>query len=142
MEIAFFNYLLFAGQILLAILLGGILGWQRERIGKSAGPRTYALVSAGSALFTILSTQAFGFAEPARVAAQIVTGIGFLCAGLIIHRDGGIVDGLTSAAGVWTVAAIGMAVGVGWYVEAVIVTFLLLLVLIFDDNKIVKRKKR
>ena len=137
----FFSYLIFSGQILLAIILGGILGWQRERIGKSAGPRTYALVSAGSALFTILSLQAFGLNEPARVAAQIVTGIGFLCAGLIIHKDGGVIDGLTTAAGVWTVAAVGMAVGVGWYWEAVIVTFLLLLVLVFDDNKLVKRRR-
>ncbi len=136
----FFNYLIFAGQILLAILLGGILGWQREKIGKSAGPRTYALVSAGSALFTILSLQAFGLNEPARVAAQIVTGVGFLCAGLIIHKDGGAIDGLTTAAGVWAVAAIGMAVGVGWYVEAIIATLLLFLILVFDDNKLVKRK--
>jgi len=140
METIFLNYLIFAGQIFLAIILGGVLGWQRERIGKSAGPRTYALVSAGSALFTILSMQAFGFDEPARVAAQVVTGVGFLCAGLIIHKEGGIIDGLTTAAGVWAVAAVGMAVGAGWYWEATIATFLLLLVLIFDDNKLIKRK--
>jgi len=142
METAILNYLLFGGQMLLAILLGGVLGWQRERIGKAAGPRTYALVAAGSALFTILSLQGFGFAEPARVAAQIVTGIGFLGAGIIIHKDGGSVEGLTTAAGLWAVAAVGMAIGVGWYGEATIATVLLLLVLVVDDNKLVKRKSR
>ncbi len=136
------DYLIFTGQILLAILLGGALGWQRERIGKSAGPRTYALVSAGSALFTILSIQAFAFADPSRVAAQIITGVGFLGAGVIIHREGGVVEGLTTAAGLWAVAAIGMAVGVGWFYEAVIASVLLLLVLIINDNKLVGRKQQ
>ncbi len=141
METTILNYIIFTGQILLAILLGGVLGWQRERIGKSAGPRTYALVSAGSALFTLLSVQAFGLGDPARVAAQIITGIGFLGAGIIIHREGGTVEGLTTAAGLWAVAAIGMAIGVGWQVEAIIVTVLLFLILVVDDNKLVKRKE-
>ena len=136
------DYLIFTSQILLAIVLGGILGWQRERIGKSAGPRTYALVSSGSALFTMLSLYGFGIAEPARIAAQIVTGIGFLGAGIIIHKNGGVVEGLTTAAGLWAVAAVGMAVGAGWFYEAIIVTFLLLLVLMLNDNKLVKKKKK
>jgi len=135
------EYLYFAGQILLAIFLGGFLGGQREKIGKSAGPRTYGLVSAGTALFTLLSLSAFGLGDPARVAAQVITGIGFIGAGVILHKHGGVVEGVTTAAGLWAVAAVGMAVGAGWYIQAIIVTFIMLLVLIIDDNKWVKRKK-
>jgi putative Mg2+ transporter-C (MgtC) family protein len=136
------EYLYFTGQILLAVLLGGILGWQREKIGKSAGPRTYGLVAAGSALFTMLSLAAFGAGDPARIAAQILTGIGFIGAGVIIHKDGGAIEGVTTAAGLWAVAAVGMAVGVGWYVQAIIATFIMLVVLILDDDKLVKRKNK
>ncbi len=135
------EYLYFTGQILLAVFLGGILGWQREKIGKSAGPRTYGLVTAGSALFTMLSLTGFGDGDPARIAAQILTGIGFIGAGVIIHKDGGAIEGVTTAAGLWAVAAIGMAIGVGWYIQAVIATFIMLIVLIVDDNKLVKKKK-
>ena len=135
-------YLFFASKMLLAILLGGALGWQREKIGKSAGPRTYALVCVGSALFTVLSLYGFGvMGDTARVAAQILTGIGFLGAGLIIHKDGATVSGLTTAAGLWVVAAVGMAIGVGWYIEATIVTLLILVVFVVDDNKLVKSRK-
>ena len=86
----------------------------------------------------------YGFAngEPTRVAAQILTGIGFLGAGIIIHKDGGTIEGLTTAAGLWAVSAIGMAVGIGWYGEAIIFTFLLLVVLMFNDNKWTKGKRR
>ncbi|MBT4120889.1 MAG: MgtC/SapB family protein [Candidatus Magasanikbacteria bacterium] len=142
METAILNYLIFAGQILLALFLGGILGWQREHIGKSAGPRTYGLVAAGAALFTMMSLYGFANGEPTRVAAQILTGIGFLGAGIIIHKDGGTIEGLTTAAGLWAVSAIGMAVGIGWYGEAIIFTFLLLVVLMFNDNKWTKGKRR
>jgi len=134
------QYLEFTLTILLAVMLGGILGWQRERIGKPAGPRTYALVCAGSALLTLLSAQAFLGGDPARIASQIVVGIGFLGAGLIIHRDGGIVEGLTTAAGLWVVAAIGIAVGAGWFVQAAIISVLLLIVLFIDDHKLLSKK--
>jgi len=136
------EYLYFTLQILLAIVLGGILGWQREKIGKPAGPRTYALVAAGSALFTLLSLSAFGTVNTVQVAAQIVTGVGFLGAGIIIHRDGGIVEGLTTAAGFWAAAAIGMAVGAGWLIQAGIATVLLLVILSIDDHKFLKKKKK
>ena len=89
-------------QTLLSLVLGGLVGWQRERWGKSAGSRTYALVAAGSTLFTILSLNAFS-SNPSQVAAQIVTGIGFLGAGSILHRENKI-EGLTTAAGLWIVA--------------------------------------
>ncbi|MFZ2189366.1 MAG: MgtC/SapB family protein [Candidatus Magasanikiibacteriota bacterium] len=136
------EYLYFTLQILLAIVLGGVLGWQREKIGKPAGPRTYALVAAGSALFTLLSLSAFGTVNTVQVAAQIVTGVGFLGAGIIIHRDGGIVEGLTTAAGFWAAAAIGMAVGAGWLIQAGIATLLLLIILSIDDHKFLRKKKR
>lgn len=109
-------------RLLLAALLGLILGLEREYIGKPAGMRTYALVSLGSALFTIISEFGFndtagaGF-DPSRVAAQIVTGIGFLGAGVIVLQ-GIKLRGVTTASGIWVSAAIGMAVGTGLYLIA------------------------
>jgi len=139
-------YLYFTGQLLLAIILGGVLGWQRIAVGKKAGPRTYALVSVGSALFTILSIHGFGGdATTSRVAAQIVTGIGFLGVGVIVHqqhRGEKIVVGLTTAAGLWAVAALGMAIGAGWIWESIIASFLMLLVLLFNENKFVDKKSK
>ena len=104
----------FTVQTLLALLLGGLVGFDRERRNMPAGVRTFMLVSVGSCIFTILSYYSFPGSDPARVAAQIVTGIGFLGAGVMIQRKG-TVYGLTSAAGVWTAAATGMAVGTGNY---------------------------
>ncbi len=128
--------LLFFWKIILSLLLGGIIGWQRQHIGKAAGFRTFALVSVGSTLFTLLSLQAFG-EETSRVAAQIITGIGFIGAGTIIHKKDSI-EGLTTAAGLWAIAAIGMAVGAGWYFESFIATCILFLILIFPDKKFIK----
>lgn len=105
-------------KILLSLLLGGLVGWERERRHMPAGARTFILVSVGSCIFTILSYQSFAGGDPARVAAQIVSGIGFLGAGVMIQRKGTIY-GLTSAAGIWAVAAVGMAVGTGNYFLAV-----------------------
>ncbi len=122
-----YPYLLFTGQMVLAAVLGGVIGWQREHMGKSAGFRTFALVAVGSALFTIMSISAFA-ADPARVAAQILTGIGFIGAGIIFHKKN-TVEGMTTAASFWAVAAIGMSIGVGWYMESIIATILVLLVL-------------
>ena len=129
------QYILFTTQILLSTLLGGLVGWPRERIGKAAGLRTYALVAMGATLFTILSREGFGqFGDP-RVAAEIVIGIGFLGAGTIIHRRGSI-DGLTTAAGLWAMAAVGMTIGIGWFVQSVIVTAIMLGVFLFQDKKL------
>lgn len=109
-------------QLVLAAILGGLLGFERERIGKSAGFRTYMLVCVGTTLFTIVSIYGFsqygGVIDPSRIAAQIITGIGFIGAGLIIFREGR-VEGLTTAAGLWIVAAIGMAIGVKFYFVAI-----------------------
>ncbi len=123
-------------HVILALFLGGALGWQRENWGKSAGPRTYALVAGGSALFTILSITAFG-SDMARIASQIVVGIGFLGAGTILHKENR-VEGLTTAAGLWMVAAIGMAVGVRYYILAIMVSVLSLGIFMFDDRKFKK----
>ncbi|MBI2444065.1 MAG: MgtC/SapB family protein [Candidatus Magasanikbacteria bacterium] len=131
--------LIFFGQVLLAILLGGILGWQRERRGKPAGARTYALVAAGAALFTILSVEGFGLADSARVASQVVVGIGFLGAGIIFHKPDH-TEGLTTAAGLWAAAAIGMAVGVRFYLLAAATTLALLVLLILDDDRFSRRQ--
>jgi putative Mg2+ transporter-C (MgtC) family protein len=130
--------LIFIGQILLAIILGAILGIQRERWGKWAGPRTYALVCAGSALFTLLSRNYFP-SSPAIIASSIVSGIGFLGAGTILHKENR-VEGLTTAAGLWMAAAIGMTVGVAQYVLASITTLIILLVLMIDDKSLKKDK--
>lgn len=108
-------------QIILAAILGGLIGFEREKAGKAAGFRTYMLVCVGTTLFTMLSVfgfSQFGGTDPSRVAAQIVTGIGFIGAGLIIFREGH-VEGLTSAAGFWAIAAIGMAIGVRFYLIAI-----------------------
>ena len=117
----------------MALILGTLLGIQREYRGKAAGMRTYGLVTLGAALFTYVSI--FGFAntagsDPARVAANVVVGIGFLGAGLIIFRpDQQHIEGLTTAAGMWVAAGIGMACGTGMYEVAVIVTALALFTL-------------
>ncbi|MBI2037394.1 MAG: MgtC/SapB family protein [Candidatus Magasanikbacteria bacterium] len=120
------------GQVILALLLGGLLGWQRGARGKWAGPRTFAFVAGGSALFTVLSLYAFG-ADIARIASQIVVGIGFLGAGTILHTENRVV-GLTTAAGLWMASAIGMSVGVGYYLLAVLVSLLALGIFMMDDR--------
>ncbi len=124
-------------RLLAAAGLGAVIGFERERLDRGAGLRTHALVATASALFTIIS--AYGFSDlilpnrtisidPTRIAAQVVTGIGFLGAGLIILRRN-TVYGLTTAASIWAVAAIGMAVGAGMYIPAAITTVILLLIL-------------
>ena len=117
-------------RLLLAAVLGAVIGYQRERAGKQAGLRTHILICVGAALFTIASSYGFGAAaDPARVAAGIVAGIGFLGAGAIIHREGGLVAGLTTAATIWAVAAIGLAAGVGLYLVSAVTTVIVLIVL-------------
>jgi putative Mg2+ transporter-C (MgtC) family protein len=126
-----------AVRLLVAALLSGIIGLERERGERAAGLRTHALVGLGACLLMIVS--AFGFQDwhyspgaldPSRIAAQVVSGIGFLGAGVIIfQRDGGAVRGLTTAASVWVVAAIGLAVGGGMYVTAAAATAISLVIL-------------
>jgi putative Mg2+ transporter-C (MgtC) family protein len=122
------------GRLLLAAALGGIVGFEREVSGKPAGLRTNLLICVGSALFTELSVQITRFSEasgpgprpdPGRIAAQIVTGIGFLGAGTIL-RSHGRITGLTTAATIWVVAAIGVAVGARAFAAAVGTTALVM----------------
>jgi putative Mg2+ transporter-C (MgtC) family protein len=120
-------------KLALAVFLGGIIGFEREINGKPAGLRTNILICLGATLLMDLSTRiglidGHRIGDPARIAAQVVSGVGFLGAGTIMHSQG-MVTGLTSAATIWVVAAIGMTVGAGYYIEGVgaglIVTFVL-----------------
>lgn len=123
-------------RLILAAALGSVIGFERERLSWAAGLRTHMLVCVGSALIMIVS--AFGFfdvlgqphvvLDPSRVAAQVVSGIGFLGAGSILLR-GEIVRGLTTAASLWSVAAIGLAVGGGLYVASLSATVIILIIL-------------
>ena len=116
-------------QLGLASLLGGAIGLERELGGKPAGLRTNILICIGSVLYTHLSIAMVGGAtDPTRVAGQIVTGVGFIGAGTILHARGAVV-GLTSAATIWVVAAIGVALGSGFYLEGIGTTILVLAVL-------------
>lgn len=119
-------------KILLAGLLGFVIGIERDWSGKPAGIRTNMIIAVSSCLFTILSVEGFlgNQTDASRVAAQIVTGVGFLGAGALIHNPNHIV-GLTTAANIWLVAAIGMAVGVGFAGIALFLTILVTLSLVF-----------
>ena len=118
-------------RVIVAGLVATLVGIEREREGKPAGARTYGLVAMGSAIFTVAGTLAFGEGDPAsRVAAQIVTGIGFIGAGTILHMRRRIV-GLTTAAGLWVSAAIGMAIGGGLYILGIGAGIALFIVLQF-----------
>lgn len=124
-------------RLVVAAALGGLVGVERERLEWAAGMRTHALVSLGSALFMVVSI--FGFSDilaeqkvildPSRVAAQVASGIGFIGAGTIILRRE-IVKGLTTAASIWAVAAVGLAVGGGMFVASVAATVLALAILV------------
>ena len=114
-------------RLAVAMLLGGVIGFEREYRAKDAGFRTHFLVALGSALFCIVSQYGFGFElkDSSRVAAQVVSGIGFLGAGTIIFQKN-VVRGLTTAAGLWVTAAIGLACGTGMYLPAVVTTLMVL----------------
>lgn len=134
--------------VFIALILGGILGFQREYTKKPAGLRTYMLVSMGAALFTIISKTGFNEFldatfryDPSRIASNIVVGIGFLGAGVIIFQ-GRKVQGLTTAAGLWLAGAIGMAVGVGNVGLASFATFLGFIVLEFIGKIEIERFKK
>lgn len=115
-------------RLLVAMVLGGIIGLERDYRAKDAGFHLHFLVAVGSALFTLLSMYGFsdGVRDTSRVAAQVVSGIGFLGAGLIVFQKN-VIRGLTTAAGLWVTAAVGMACGTGQYYLAVFVTVLMLI---------------
>lgn len=129
MDLARELHLELLGQLVLAVLLGGAIGLERELRGKPAGLRTNILICIGATLFTSLSFQmAAGRGDPGRVAAQVLAGVGFIGAGTIVHARGA-VTGLTSAATIWVVAAVGMALGAGAYVDALGTALLVVVVL-------------
>lgn len=123
-------------KLFLSLLLGSVVGLERKRKGQTAGIRTFALISMGATLAMIVSIYVpqeylghVANGDPSRIAAQVLSGIGFLGAGAIIQMKGS-VRGLTTAAGIWMIAAIGLAVGVGMYVIACIATLFILFILL------------
>ena len=116
-------------RFLLAVLWGGIVGIERQYRGKSAGFRTVIMISIGSCFFTLMSARIGGLANPDRIASNIVTGIGFLGAGVIFRGDNH-VNGITTAATIWAVAAVGMGIGAGYYFAAGFASMLIMIVLI------------
>jgi uncharacterized membrane protein YhiD involved in acid resistance len=140
-------------KLLLATILGGAIGLEREIAGKPAGLRTNILICVGAALFMHLSIyvaeigyspDGHPYGDTTRIAAQIVSGIGFLGAGAILHAHGAVV-GLTTAATIWVVAAVGAAIGAGAYVEGVGTSILMILVLVglrpFERRLLLRRRK-
>lgn len=118
-------------RLLLAVLAGGVIGYQREKHDRPAGLRTHVLVALGSTVAMLVSVYGFAgkdFADPTRIASQVVVGVGFLGAGTII-RQGSLVIGLTTAASLWTVAMAGLAFGLGWYSVGALATLIVFLVL-------------
>ena len=141
-------------RLALAAVMGSVIGWERQRKEGAAGLRTHMMVCLGSALVMIVS--AFGFEDilgrpdvvldPSRIAAQVISGIGFLGAGTIVFLRPQVIRGLTTAAGLWTVAAIGLAVGGGLYLAAIATTVIALLILAvikpLEHRMMERRKKR
>lgn len=140
-------------RLVLAAILGGVIGLERERKNWSAGMRTHMMVCLGATLTILVST--YGFADvleegrivldPARIAAQVISGIGFLGAGIIMFLKPGFIRGLTTASGLWTVAAIGLAVGAGMYIAAVsatLIAFIILLILQPFEKRFARRFKQ
>jgi putative Mg2+ transporter-C (MgtC) family protein len=126
------------GKLLMAAVLGTVIGLEREMHRKPAGMRTHALVCIGATLFTIMSTSMRGeFVDTSRIAASVVLGIGFLGAGTIFMASDR-VKGLTTAAELWVLAAIGLAIGAGLYSVALVTTFIVLAVL--APGKLMEKK--
>ncbi|GAG66471.1 unnamed protein product [marine sediment metagenome] len=128
---------------ILALIFGGLIGLQREKAERPAGLRTHALVCLGSTVFTLISYLGFSSlydVDPSRIAAGIVTGIGFIGAG-VIFRQGPLVRGVTTAASIWVVASVGMALGTKLYYLALLVTvlgFITLSILKYIEDKVIK----
>ncbi len=135
------NQIIWIGQICFSLLLGGLLGWQRECAGRPAGIRTYSIVTVGATLFTILSIYGFNDDSPSRIASEVVLGIGFIGAGTIFRKEDH-VEGLTTAAGLWIAAAIGMAVATGLYLLAGVTTLLIFTLLTIDEKRLLVPKKK
>lgn len=132
-------------RLLLSVLLGGAIGYERGRAGRPAGLRTHILVCLGSALAIMTNQyiyQFYGVGDPTRMAAQVISGIGFLGAGTIIVTGRHQVKGLTTAAGLWATACMGLAIGIGFYKAAIVACLLIVFATVvlhrLDNNMLVK----
>lgn len=119
-------------RLVLAAVIGFVIGLEREAAGQPAGERTHALVALGSATFALLSLTAFPGADSARVAAGVVSGLGFLGAGMILRDADDRIRGLTTAAGLWGVGAIGLAIGSGMYLIGIVCAIVAALILVSE----------
>ena len=148
MELREVTYLAIALRVVLAVVLGGLLGLERGLKNRPAGLRTYMLVCTGACLIMLTNQyvcQVFGTGDPTRMAAQVVSGIGFLGAGTIIVTKHSQIKGLTTAAGLWTAAGVGLALGVGFYEAALAggaAAFTVMTLLQRMDNKMHRKTKR
>lgn len=132
MELRELTYLSIALRIAAAFVMGGALGWERERRSRAAGLRTYMLVCVGACIIMLTNQyiyQVFHTGDPVRMGAQVVSGIGFLGAGTIVVTKQNQIKGLTTAAGLWAAAAVGLALGIGFYEAALIGGLLIFLIL-------------
>ena len=131
-------------RLLLSAIVGGLIGVEREANNRPAGLRTHILVTLGSTLIMLVSIDVFGPSDPARLAAQVVSGIGFLGAGTIM-RTGNNISGLTTAASLWVCAGIGLSIGSGYYLGAIVTTVIVLVALMslgmFEKNILRKKFK-
>lgn len=129
-------------RLLLSAIIGGFIGTEREVNNRPAGLRTHILVTLGSTLVMLISIDGFQSADPSRLAAQVVSGIGFLGAGTIM-RTGNNISGLTTAASLWVCAGIGLAIGAGYYLGAVVTTVIVLATLMslgIFEKRILRKK--
>lgn len=148
MELREVTYLAVALRIVLAVIVGGLLGLERGMKNRPAGLRTYMLVCTGACLVMLTNQyvcQVFGDGDPTRMAAQVVSGIGFLGAGTIIVTRHSQIKGLTTAAGLWTAAGVGLALGIGFYEAALmggLAAFTVMTLLQRMDNRMHSATKR
>lgn len=124
--------ILMVARTLLAAVLGGLIGFERERHGRDVGIRTYGAVALGACVFGLVSSHAAGAADPTRIAAQVVTGVGFLGAGVILHEQGRIA-GLTTAATIWATASVGLAIAYGMYLLGLLTAAIVFALLALHD---------
>jgi putative Mg2+ transporter-C (MgtC) family protein len=134
-------------RLVVAAGLGFLIGLERAFSGQPAGERTHALVALGAASFALVSLVAFPDGDPVRIAAGVVTGLGFLGAGMILRRDGETIKGLTTAAGIWVVGGIGLAVGAGEFNLGIIIAVLVGVILVIDrvlqiDERLARRRHK
>lgn len=125
------NELIVFGKTLVAMVAGGIIGFEREKLHKYAGLRTHMLVCASTALLTGFSVDAYGSNDTTgRIVAGVITGIGFLCAGTIMSSNDGHITGLTSAATIWCTGIVGIVIGYGYYLLGMQASFLVVVTLL------------